>query len=212
MAVVMPPRRSSSDLDCAVSADQRLANTGRAVSCSDCAPHLAHAGRSLHWHLGRYPDDDRSWRACRYHVARIGVGILRAVRPFGGASFACAAAGTPGWRSERSGHRLHHSVHWRVRYPRGAASAGDRTREGRTGPGPRTIIHGVDARTRSERWARWSTDLVPAVPTAWALATGCMGMWIGQIMRTRLSPMVFRGWFFLGLLILGIDLVARSAV
>jgi uncharacterized membrane protein YfcA len=50
------------------------------------------------------------------------------------------------------------------------------------------------------------------VPTAWALATACMGMWIGQNMRTRLSPVAFRRWFFLGLMILGIYLVARSAV
>jgi uncharacterized membrane protein YfcA len=47
-------------------------------------------------------------------------------------------------------------------------------------------------------------------PTAWALATACMGMWIGQKIRTRLSPVAFRRSFFLGLLILGIYLAARS--
>jgi uncharacterized membrane protein YfcA len=41
-------------------------------------------------------------------------------------------------------------------------------------------------------------------PSAWALATASIGMWIGQKIRTRLSPAAFRRWFFLGLLILGI--------
>jgi uncharacterized membrane protein YfcA len=49
-----------------------------------------------------------------------------------------------------------------------------------------------------------------AAPTAWALATACIGMWIGQKIRTRLSPVAFRRSFFLGLLILGIYLAARS--
>ena len=35
-------------------------------------------------------------------------------------------------------------------------------------------------------------------------------MWVGQNIRTRLSPVAFRRWFLLGLLILGIYLVARS--
>ena len=50
-----------------------------------------------------------------------------------------------------------------------------------------------------------------AAPTAWALATACIGMRIGQKIRTRLSPVAFRRWFFVGLLILGIYLVARFA-
>jgi uncharacterized membrane protein YfcA len=50
-----------------------------------------------------------------------------------------------------------------------------------------------------------------AAPTAWALATACTGMWIGQKIRTRLSPVAFRRWFFVGLLILGIYLAARLA-
>jgi uncharacterized membrane protein YfcA len=37
-------------------------------------------------------------------------------------------------------------------------------------------------------------------------------MWVGQNIRTRLSPVAFRRWFLLGLLILGIYLVARSTV
>jgi len=37
-------------------------------------------------------------------------------------------------------------------------------------------------------------------------------MWVGQNIRTRWSPVAFRRWFLLGLLILGIYLVARSTV
>ena len=42
--------------------------------------------------------------------------------------------------------------------------------------------------------------------------TACTGMWVGQNIRTRLSPVAFRRWFLLGFLILGIYLVARSTV
>jgi uncharacterized protein len=54
------------------------------------------------------------------------------------------------------------------------------------------------------------------VAMAWAtlaaLALACTGMWLGQMVRLRLSPEAFRRWFFLGLLALGLYLVARSAV
>jgi hypothetical protein len=48
---------------------------------------------------------------------------------------------------------------------------------------------------------------------AWLVRYSVHGhMWVGQNIRTRLSPVAFRRWFVLGLLILGIYLVARSAV
>lgn len=48
-------------------------------------------------------------------------------------------------------------------------------------------------------------------PTAIAaLAMACAGMWLGQALRTRLRPATFRRFFFLGLLLLGLYLVARS--
>ena len=37
-----------------------------------------------------------------------------------------------------------------------------------------------------------------------ALALACAGMWLGQIVRLRLSPAVFRRGFFIGLLLLGL--------
>lgn len=46
--------------------------------------------------------------------------------------------------------------------------------------------------------------------TAVALGLACAGMWIGQAIRLRMSPSVFRRWFFAGLLLLGLYLVARS--
>lgn len=45
-----------------------------------------------------------------------------------------------------------------------------------------------------------------------ALVLACTGMWIGQAIRLRLSPTAFRRWFFAGLLLLGLYLVARSAI
>ena len=48
--------------------------------------------------------------------------------------------------------------------------------------------------------------------TSAALCCACAGMAIGQRVRMRLSPPVFRRWFFTGLLLLGLYLAARSMV
>lgn len=47
------------------------------------------------------------------------------------------------------------------------------------------------------------------VPTLMALGVALFGMWLGQIVRDRLSPMIFRRCFFVGLLLLGVYLVVR---
>jgi hypothetical protein len=43
-----------------------------------------------------------------------------------------------------------------------------------------------------------------------ALAVACIGMWLGQVLRLRLRPEAFRLVFLLGLLALGLYLVARA--
>jgi uncharacterized membrane protein YfcA len=43
-----------------------------------------------------------------------------------------------------------------------------------------------------------------------ALAVACIGMWLGQILRLRLQPATFRLCFLVGLLALGLYLIARS--
>lgn len=48
------------------------------------------------------------------------------------------------------------------------------------------------------------------VPTLVALGVSLLGMWLGQIVRERLSATAFRRCFFLGLLLLGAWLVVRS--
>jgi uncharacterized membrane protein YfcA len=45
-----------------------------------------------------------------------------------------------------------------------------------------------------------------------ALGLACAGMWIGQVIRLRLSPAAFHTWFFAALLLLGLYLVVRSVV
>jgi uncharacterized membrane protein YfcA len=55
-------------------------------------------------------------------------------------------------------------------------------------------------------------QLSNAIDTIAALALACVGMWIGQAIRLRMSPTVFRRWFFVGLSLLGIYLVVQSAV
>lgn len=49
-----------------------------------------------------------------------------------------------------------------------------------------------------------------AWPTLLALAVACIGMWIGQAVRLRLSAHVFRRCFFGGLLVLGAYLALRA--
>jgi uncharacterized membrane protein YfcA len=45
-----------------------------------------------------------------------------------------------------------------------------------------------------------------------ALGLACAGMWVGQMVRLRMSAVVFRGWFFSGVLLLGLYLTTRSLV
>jgi uncharacterized membrane protein YfcA len=45
-----------------------------------------------------------------------------------------------------------------------------------------------------------------------ALALACAGMWFGQMVRLRMEPAIFRRWFFLGLLALGLYLTGRSVL
>jgi uncharacterized protein len=49
-----------------------------------------------------------------------------------------------------------------------------------------------------------------AAPALVALAMACAGMWVGQTLRRALQPATFRRWFFIGLLVLGLYLAARS--
>jgi uncharacterized membrane protein YfcA len=51
-----------------------------------------------------------------------------------------------------------------------------------------------------------------AGPALLALAMACAGMWVGQTLRRALQPATFRRWFFIGLLVLGIYLAARSVL
>jgi len=55
-------------------------------------------------------------------------------------------------------------------------------------------------------------NLSIALPTLGALAVAGVGMWVGTALRQRLHPAVFRRWFFIGLLALGIYLAVRSFV
>lgn len=49
-----------------------------------------------------------------------------------------------------------------------------------------------------------------AGPSIGALIMACLGMWAGQVLRRRMQPATFRRWFFIGLLLLGIHLAAKS--
>jgi uncharacterized membrane protein YfcA len=45
-----------------------------------------------------------------------------------------------------------------------------------------------------------------------AIAPALAGMWLGQLARRRVSPETFRRWFLVGLLLLGAELVLKSAL
>ena len=53
-------------------------------------------------------------------------------------------------------------------------------------------------------------NLSIAGATIGALVMASIGMWVGTALRQGLEPAVFRRWFFIGLLLLGIYLAARS--
>lgn len=55
-------------------------------------------------------------------------------------------------------------------------------------------------------------NLSLAGPSIGTLAMAAAGMWLGQELRTRLSPATFRVWFFAALLVLGLYLLARACV
>ena len=55
-------------------------------------------------------------------------------------------------------------------------------------------------------------NVAVAAPAVVALAAACAGMWIGQILRVRLSPAIFRSCFFVGLFLLGTYLIVAAAV
>jgi uncharacterized protein len=60
----------------------------------------------------------------------------------------------------------------------------------------------------------WAGALAVAVagPTLVALAAAGAGMGIGQVLRLRLSPAIFRRCFFVGLLLIGLYLIASALV
>jgi uncharacterized protein len=45
--------------------------------------------------------------------------------------------------------------------------------------------------------------------SALAIAPALAGMWVGQIIRSKVSPSTFRRWFLIGLLLLGTEMLAR---
>lgn len=48
-----------------------------------------------------------------------------------------------------------------------------------------------------------------AMMSVWMLAPALLGMWLGQAIRSRISPATFRTWFMIGLLVLGAHLAVK---
>ena len=81
----------------------------------------------------------------------------------------------------------------------------------RAGAGPGVVVHpfhsGDGGRPLS---ARWLARRFAAAVGAGAVARALLGMWLGQRIRSRLSPQRFRQGFLLFLLALGLELVLRG--
>jgi uncharacterized membrane protein YfcA len=45
-----------------------------------------------------------------------------------------------------------------------------------------------------------------------AILPAMAGMWLGQAIRSRVSPAAFRRWFLICLLLLGTELILRSVL
>ncbi len=45
--------------------------------------------------------------------------------------------------------------------------------------------------------------------SALAVAPALLGMWLGQLLRQRISPATFRRWFLIFLILLGLELLVR---
>lgn len=59
---------------------------------------------------------------------------------------------------------------------------------------------------------RGAFQLDGLVLSSLAIAPALVGMWLGQLVRRRVSPETFRRWFLIGLLLLGAELVLKSAL
>ncbi|MEE1657232.1 sulfite exporter TauE/SafE family protein [Microvirga sp. CF3062] len=59
---------------------------------------------------------------------------------------------------------------------------------------------------------RGAFQLDGLVLSSLAIAPALAGMWLGQAVRRRVSPEMFRRWFLIGLLLLGAELVLRSVL
>ena len=89
--------------------------------------------------------------------------------------------------------------------------AGDRHGEGRTGAGARRVLHGRDAwRSPSISPRAGLLTAATALPGAVAMAASFAGMFIGQAVRTRMQPDVFRRWFLIAMILLGLYLASDA--
>ncbi|KFG67284.1 sulfite exporter TauE/SafE family protein [Microvirga sp. BSC39] len=59
---------------------------------------------------------------------------------------------------------------------------------------------------------RGAFQLDGLVLSSLAIAPALAGMWLGQLVRRKVSPETFRRWFLIGLLLLGAELVLKSAL
>ena len=103
--------------------------------------------------------------------------------------------------------------HRRAGHPVDAVHAGDRHGEGRTGAGARRVLHRRDAwRSPSTSPTSGLLTAATALPGAVAMAASFAGMFIGQAVRSRMQPDVFRRWFLIAMILLGLYLAGNALV
>ena len=92
----------------------------------------------------------------------------------------------------------------------GAVPAGDRHGKGRTDPGARRVLHRRDADARLQPHHAGLLTAATALPGAVAMVCSFIGMFVGQAVRSRLQPELFRRWFLIGMILLGTYLAASA--
>jgi len=79
------------------------------------------------------------------------------------------------------------------------------------GAGARRLFHHRDRRARLQPHHRRLTAAT-ALPGAVAMAASFAGMFIGQAVRTRMQPDVFRRWFLIAMILLGLYLAGSALI
>jgi uncharacterized membrane protein YfcA len=140
--------------------------------------------------------------------AAIALGAVLMIYAIIGLAKIHVAVGRPaGRRGDRRGDRRHRGL----RHSGRPVFPGDRAGKGKSDPGARPVVLGLDLALAAGLASRGAFHLGAAGASLLCTVPVLVGVLAGQWLRQKIDPETFRRLFFLGLLLLGADLTARSA-